>query len=1416
MILFIFIHPPYLTIVHTISRYEVLEELGKGGMGVVFKARDPRLERMVALKLLSHELTENSEWRKRFLREAKLTSSLQHPNICTIHEVDETPQGDHFISMDYYEGETLRQLITRGLSSMEQLIAYAIQIADGLAHAHARGIIHRDIKPENIMVTTEGQVKILDFGLARMTTTKGSTRTGELLGSVAYCSPEQAQGQRVNHLTDIWSAGVVLYEMTTGVLPFAHEYEAAVLYSILDKSPVPPSEINEQVTPDLEKLIYRCLRKKQEERLASAEMLSAELKRIQGSLQPSPRDMYPGDDRKDRRVERRLVTLLIVEVSNLENLYTGKNEVEAMDLLELLQAKIERVARQFGGIVTGRTDYGATILYGMAERGENAPVQAINAAISLRTPAPDRDNVERIDFKLHIAIDTGYAIVKTGREQGSDTYSALGGPLSVSHHLVKLAAEGEILVGPLTRSISRPLFEFREQQPFQLPGRSDPVPLFLLISNQIRDIRKHHTEVRHGRSGLVGREEELENLQFQMLKLYRGEGSIVSVTGEAGVGKSRLIGEFLSRQKSEKYRLLQGSAQSSGEVLSFHPLIEQIKCLAGIEAAEAEQPACEKLEQCVRSICPSEADEVFPFIATLMGMHMDQRYSERINKQEGEGLEKLILKNLRTLLTEASRQQPLLILTEDLHWADQSSLRMLRSLYWLAESFPILFVSVFRPGYTDTGDALLESARDRYGKIHAEIGLQPLEAAHSEHLVRNLLKVKTLSREVHELVFRQAEGNPLYTEEMVASLEDEGILETGGNEVRISGKALTTNIPRSIQGILMTRIDKLSEDARNLLKIASVIGRNFSQELLSRITPDFIPLNASLEKLVKSQLIRGLGKREFQFKHALIHQAVYESLPESHQKELHRNLGRAIEELCADRLQDYYGILSYHFGLGEDPDKTEDYLVRAGDVALRSSASIEALHYFREALSIYLEKKGTRADAEKVATLHKNIALAHFSSGHFIETSEYLEKVLDHYHAGVPRSTGLLLPGALAGLVAFLFKLRFPSLLGRKQGTNLQLEINDLIDKKLFGLTITRPLRYVLETMYYAPRLSRYTQDYGRRIVIIATLFGLGGISLKIFGRILDFCNATFSGEDQLLQIHNHFMGSFYHLITGRWYEDEYDESEIDYGFRNGIIYLSNTHGWMLVHIYTERGDRHAEHVLNRMSDFAEMYEYDYGRLAHHSHSALYHYKFREYEKVVNQAPAGAEWIRRTMGNKPGQVMTLSIWVKALYMLGEKQAMKEAFDEVWRMAGNEFLSPYFQSFYLTATLMVEITRLEEAMDAGKAREIRRRRTKIRRTKRKALRNCRKVAYERMETYRLIGVAYWVMKREKRALRWWSKTWRTCEELGAKLERAHTLKELSIRLAGRKGPFERLGGFTPEEMEKEAHRQYQKMNIPTDR
>lgn len=357
----------------TISHYHIVERLGGGGMGEVYEAIDTKLDRKVALKFLHPEASRHTSAKERFVREARSASVLDHPNICTVFEIDETDDGRLFIAMAHYGGGSLARKLEAGPLGVDESLSIAIQIAAGLARAHAKGIIHRDVKPANVMIADDGVVKIVDFGLAKLSGEDRITRTGATLGTLVYMSPEQVSGEDVDHRTDIWALGVVLFEMLTGGLPFEHDNLTATIHAILRRDPPPIDRLRRGLPESIETFIDRALQKDAAKRIQTMDEVIEELKSIQ--------DVFTGNTtlmeawHEDARSDRSRITFDSMAVLPLRNLSSNPDEEYFAD--GFTEAMITSLARLGSFKVVSRTSV-------MTFKASSAPLPEIAKALGVR------------------------------------------------------------------------------------------------------------------------------------------------------------------------------------------------------------------------------------------------------------------------------------------------------------------------------------------------------------------------------------------------------------------------------------------------------------------------------------------------------------------------------------------------------------------------------------------------------------------------------------------------------------------------------------------------------------------------------------------------------------------------------------------------------------------------------------------------------------------------------------------------------------------------------------------------------------------------------------------------------------------------------------------------------------------------
>jgi class 3 adenylate cyclase/tetratricopeptide (TPR) repeat protein len=455
--------------------------------------------------------------------------------------------------------------------------------------------------------------------------------------------------------------------------------------------------------------------------------------------------------------------------------------------------------------------------------------------------------------------------------------------------------------------------------------------------------------------------------------------------------------------------ILEGQAMSFGQSISYWPFQQILWQFAGINEEDDEAEVWSKLEKRVYALFQEETDEIVPYLASLLGLEVKAAYRERVKYLDAESMGRQLYRASRLLFERLAQSRPLLLVFEDLHWADESSAQLLERLLPLVESVPLLILGVSRPEPDAPAARLHSLAVQQFAKRTSEIVLSPLSQSDSTVLVRNLLAVEDLTAGAREMIVGKADGNPFFLEEIIRTLIDAGAIVHNPESGRWRATALveTVTIPDTIQGVIMARVDRLDEDVKQVLRAAAVIGRSFLYRVLQAVTAADAQLDGYIGRLQEIELVhekQGQPELEYMFRHALAQEATYESILLQKRRALHASVGQAIETLFADRLEEFYSLLAYHYARAEAWEKAQEYLFKAGDQAGRVAADGEALEHYRQALAAYERAYGDNWQPLQRARLERKLGEAFHRRGQDEEARAYLERALAVLGRPLPQS----------------------------------------------------------------------------------------------------------------------------------------------------------------------------------------------------------------------------------------------------------------------------------------------------------------------------------------------------------------------------------------------------------------------------
>ena len=806
-----------------------------------------------------------------------------------------------------------------------------------------------------------------------------------------------------------------------------------------------------------------------------------------------------------------------------------------------------------------------------------------------------------------------------------------------------------------------------------------------------------------------------------------------------------------------------------------------------------------------------------------MGIKLVGRYAERMKGIEGEALEKLILKNVRDLITRGALRAPLVVILEDLHWADTSSIELMESLFRQAAKERIVFINVFRPGYAETGDRIIKTIQEEYPDNYTEIMLQPLDEKQTETLISNLLNIKGFPHKLKEQIIQRAGGNPYFIEEVVRTFIDEGavVMKEGGFEV--TDKLSAMSVPRTINEVLMARIDRLDQKTRDLVKTASVIGRNFFYRILVEVARTIEDIDNRLEYLEEIQLIRErkrMEELEYLFKHALAQEVAYDSILVQRRKEIHKSVADSIEKVFFERLHEFYGMLAFHYSQAEELDKTEEYLIKAGEESLKASASSEALHYYQQALELYLGKYGDKADPTKVAMLEKNIALALFNKGQFAESVEYFDKVLTFYGETTPKHPILKALKAGIGFFAFLVAFYLSFLKWKKDPTPRDKEIISLFYKKIQALSVTDPQEMFIQSFYLFKLFVKFDVtriENGTGIMaIMSVLFSWSGMSFTLSRRVLEFTKDKIDMNDVQSALNYKFSAWLLACTSGNWPEEiapEHDLIERNLGIGE-FLYTTCYITWNSF-MYTARGNiNEALRGAKKISDIGETYDNDLARVHRYFVNTYILTRCRISQETLNEAEEGIQFTGKT-GFQVWLIQLYSVKARIQLMLGDVNGAIDSLEraeniksEVTGVAG------HVGDFALTR-FIYELNQTEEAIKRADKTALPICRTNALKAGTEALKIANKFAFIKTEALKLMGVYYWLIGKQRKALHWWRKSIQEGQRLNDRLELSRTYYEVGKRLLEPKSKYKELDGVKAEDYLEKARAMFEEMDLQWD-
>jgi ABC-type oligopeptide transport system substrate-binding subunit/class 3 adenylate cyclase len=703
------------------------------------------------------------------------------------------------------------------------------------------------------------------------------------------------------------------------------------------------------------------------------------------------------------REERRVITALFADIVGSTALGERLDPEEVKLVVGEAISRIVLEVERLGGHVKDLAGDGVLAFFGAPVAYEDDAERAVLTGLRVvEEMEAYGSEVERSwgtsGFGVRVGIATGPVVVGALGAGKRVEYAAFGDTVNTAARLQGAAEPGTVLVDSATRRLLEPLFEWRDSTDLELKGKEGGVAASVAVRPRpeaagLRGLGETPVE-------LVGRRPELELAAETLQAARSGSGGVVFVTGEAGIGKSRLLAELHTLEGDGAEPLwLEGRCVSYGESLPYWPFRDLLREWLGAGRDEPELRVRVALRRSVERLFGERSGEIYPYLGSLLGLTLEQEDSARLAQLSPEALQYRTFEVVETLLRRLAEERPLIVVIEDLHWADATSVQLAEQLLRLAEEAALLLVFAQRNERDHPSWRLRELSLREYPHLTRELALEPL-SGDAEHELLLALVGDVLPGELERRVREQAEGNPFYLEELVRSLVETGALVSDNGVYRFD-HSVPVEIPPTVERVLLARIDRLAPAWRDVLTAASALGRLFGLPLLEGVLGDGESLREPLHELQRLELVREARRwplPEYRFHHTLIQEAAYRTILAEPRRELHRKAAEWLERQHGDNPDEVLGLLAHHWLAAENEDKAVAYLARAGDKARQEYALDEAIEHYRSLLPL-LERRGER---QEVALVLFKLALALHSSMRFEEANETYGRAFDFWTAPFP------------------------------------------------------------------------------------------------------------------------------------------------------------------------------------------------------------------------------------------------------------------------------------------------------------------------------------------------------------------------------------------------------------------------------